>query len=116
MCVSLVTASLTLVSCGGDDSSGGDAVAGKQLFAANGCGGCHTFKAASSNAPIGPDLGSSLKGKDRDYVMRAIVLPNADVATNFTPGGMPEDFAERIAPDDLNELVDFIVAGVASGG
>ena len=29
---------------------------------------------------------------------------------------MPEDFAERIAPDDLSRLVDFIVAGVASGG
>ena len=29
---------------------------------------------------------------------------------------MPDDFAQRIAPDDLNRLVDFIVAGVASGG
>jgi hypothetical protein len=29
---------------------------------------------------------------------------------------MPDDFAERIALDDLDRLVDFIVAGVASGG
>jgi hypothetical protein len=85
---------------------------GLHVWIANGCGGCHTFEAASSSAPIGPDLGRSLQGKDRAYVMRAIVAPNADVAPNYTGGGMPEDFAQRIAPDDLDRLVDFIVAGV----
>ena len=49
-------------------------------------------------------------------MMRSIVLPSADVADQLRPGVMPEDFAKRIAPDDLNPLVDFIVAGVASGG
>ena len=87
------------------------------MWIANGCGGCHTFEAANSDAPIGPDLGRSLKGETRDYVMRAIVLPNADVDGRTTrPAAMPDDFAQRIAPDDLNLLVDFIVAGVASGG
>jgi len=89
---------------------------GLHVWIANGCGGCHTFKAAHSNAPIGPDIGRSLDGRDRDYVMRAIVLPNADVTPNYGSGIMPEDFAQRIAPDDLDRLVDFIVAGVASGG
>ena len=50
-------------------------------------------------------------------MMRAIVLPNADVAPATATGTMPEDFAERIAPDDLEPLVDFILAGgIASGG
>src|SRR5689334_13803888 len=89
---------------------------GLHVWIANGCGGCHTFKPAGSDAPIGPDIGRSLRGRDRDYVVRAIVLPNADVTPNYGSGIMPEDFAERIAPDDLNRLVDFILAGVASGG
>ena len=36
---------------------------GLQVWIANGCGGCHTFEPAGTNAPIGPDLGQSLKGK-----------------------------------------------------
>ena len=89
---------------------------GLHVWIANGCGGCHTFKAANSDAPIGPDLGRSLRGRDRDYIMRSIVLPNAETTPNYGSGVMPEDFAQRITPDDLNKLVDFIVAGVASGG
>ena len=80
---------------------------GLRVFIANGCGGCHTFKAAHSNAPIGPDIGRSLDGRDRDYVMRAIVLPGAELAPNYGDV-MPGDFAERIAPDDLRALVDFL--------
>src|SRR6266496_1657274 len=34
----------------------GNPTAGKRLFAANGCGGCHTFKPAGTNGTIGPDL------------------------------------------------------------
>ena len=71
------------------------------MWIANGCGCCHTFKPANSDAPIGPDLGSRCSGKDRDYVMRAIVLPNADAAAGYSAGVMPDDFAQRIAPDDL---------------
>ena len=36
---------------------------GLHVWIANGCGGCHTFKAANSDAPIGPDLGRSLEGE-----------------------------------------------------
>src|SRR3989442_9611777 len=34
----------------------GDPAAGKKLYAANGCGGCHTFKPAGSAGKVGPDL------------------------------------------------------------
>jgi mono/diheme cytochrome c family protein len=82
---------------------------GLHVWIANGCGGCHTLKAANAHGPIGPDLGRSLRGRDRDYVMRAIVLPDADVAANYGSGIMPDDFAKRIAPDDLNALVEFLM-------
>ena len=34
----------------------GDATAGREVFAAEGCGNCHTFAAAGSTATIGPNL------------------------------------------------------------
>ena len=37
----------------------GDAEAGKSLYAANGCGGCHVFAAANSTGTVGPNLDES---------------------------------------------------------
>src|SRR3954468_21080693 len=37
-------------------AAAGDAKAGAALFTSQGCGGCHTFKPAGTNAKIGPDL------------------------------------------------------------
>jgi mono/diheme cytochrome c family protein len=51
-----------LASHGGGGSSGGgggeqgDAANGKKLFAQQGCGGCHTLKAAGSSGNVGPNL------------------------------------------------------------
>ena len=33
----------------------GDAAAGKALFTSQGCGGCHAFAAAGTNATVGPE-------------------------------------------------------------
>jgi mono/diheme cytochrome c family protein len=38
---------------------GGDPVAGKELFAANGCGSCHTLSDAGATGAIGPSLDDS---------------------------------------------------------
>ena len=35
---------------------GGDAAAGKAVFASAGCGGCHTLKAAGASGNVGPNL------------------------------------------------------------
>src|SRR5919206_144585 len=34
----------------------GNAKSGATLFKSQGCGGCHTFKAAGTNGTVGPDL------------------------------------------------------------
>jgi hypothetical protein len=87
---------------------------GLAVWVANGCGSCHTFAPANSKAPIGPDLMLSLQGKDRDYIERAILAPNEEAPSGYTTGGMPDDFAARIRPPDLQLLVDFIHRGVAA--
>jgi mono/diheme cytochrome c family protein len=84
---------------------------GRQVFLAQGCGSCHAFAPAGTSGPIGPDLALSLHGKSRDYVLESIVLPNAEAADAYTIGGMPDDYAKRIAPDDLDPLVAFLMQG-----
>jgi mono/diheme cytochrome c family protein len=84
----------------------GDAEAGKALFASNGCGGCHAFSAAGSTGAVGPNLDESLQGKDAEYVRRAIVEPNADIAEGYQPGVMPS-FAQ-LSEDQVNDLVAFL--------
>ena len=84
---------------------------GLDVWIEQGCGSCHTFEPANSHAPIGPDLALSLHGKSRDYVLESIVLPNANAAAAYTVGGMPEDYAKRIRPQDLDPLVEFLMEG-----
>ncbi len=84
---------------------------GLDVWIEQGCGSCHTFAPANSPAPIGPDLALSLHGKSRDYVMESIVLPNANAAAGDTTGSMPEDYAQRIRPQDLDPLVEFLMEG-----
>jgi cytochrome c553 len=85
---------------------------GVDVWVANGCGSCHTFKPAGATGPLAPDLQQTLRGKNRSYVMQSIVAPNAVAAPGYGTGMMPDDFAQRIAPGDLERLVDFILAGV----
>jgi mono/diheme cytochrome c family protein len=84
---------------------------GRQVFLEQGCGSCHAFEPAGTSGPIGPDLALSLHGKSRDYVMEGIVLPNKAAAAGHTIGAMPDDYAERIDPDDLDPLVTFLMQG-----
>jgi mono/diheme cytochrome c family protein len=109
-------AALALAACGGDEppdpAPPGRGDPGLRVWAAQGCGSCHTFKPANARMPMGPDLQLSLHGKSRDHVRESIVLPSKDASPGWGTGAMPEDYAQRIAPADLDRLVDFIVDGV----
>ena len=85
---------------------------GLAVWAREGCGGCHTFAAANSHGPIGPDLGASLRKMPGSYIKESIVAPDAAIAAGYAAGTMPEDYAERISPEDLDRLVAFIAGGV----
>jgi mono/diheme cytochrome c family protein len=105
---------LALAGCGGDaERRAARAPAsdpGLRVWAAQGCGSCHTFAPAGATATIGPNLGHSLVGRSRDYIRESIVAPNARV-----PGGgtsiMPEGFAKRMTKAELDALVAFIARG-----
>jgi mono/diheme cytochrome c family protein len=84
------------------------APSGLTVWVQQGCGSCHTLAAANAHGRFGPDLGSSLRGKSAAAVERSIVDPNAESATGFEAGMMPEDYATRMAPGDLERLVGFL--------
>ena len=104
----------------GHDDAAPDAAVGRphtaadglNVWIANGCGSCHTFKPAGATGSLAPDLQQTLKGKNRSYVMQSIVAPDAAAAPGYGTGMMPDDFAKRIAPADLELMTDFILAGV----
>jgi cytochrome c oxidase subunit 2 len=110
-----------LVGCGGGETvsptgpvegtlpkaEAGNPARGKALFVSQGCGGCHTFKAAGTNGKTGPNLDQGLKGKDEAYIRESIVDPNADIAPGFQPGIMPQ-YGEQLDSKQVADLVAFL--------
>jgi mono/diheme cytochrome c family protein len=86
---------------------------GKAVWVANGCGSCHTFAPANAKGQFAPNLSATLKGMPASYIRESIVNPNAVAAAGFSTGAMPEDYGARIAPAELDALVEFIRSGVA---
>ncbi len=86
----------------------GNPAAGTKLFTDNGCGGCHTFKAAGTNGKIGPNLDDVLKGKDADFVKTSITDPNAEIAPGFAPNIMPQTYGSQLTSEQIADLVAFL--------
>jgi mono/diheme cytochrome c family protein len=91
--------------------------AGAQVFANNGCGGCHTLAAANSGGTTGPDLDEVLPGQEEAEIEESIVDPEAKIAEGYPAGVMPQNFKESISPEELKELVKYLSesAGKKSG-
>jgi mono/diheme cytochrome c family protein len=89
----------------------GDAAAGRAVFEGQGCGSCHTFAPAGSTGTVGPNLDEVLAGKDAAYINESIVEPNAEVASGFSAGVMPQNYAEQLSQQQLDELVAFLQSG-----
>jgi mono/diheme cytochrome c family protein len=86
----------------------GDSAAGKTLFTSQGCGGCHAFGPAGTNATVGPNLDEALQGQDGASIREAIVDPNAEVAQGYAQGIMPGDYGDKLSDEQLADLVAFL--------
>ena len=95
-------------------AAGGD---GKEVFTANGCGGCHQLADAGSSGTTGPSLeklADSAKengeGKSlEEYVRESIEDPNAVVVEGFAEGTMPQNYGKDLSPEQLDALVSYLV-------
>jgi cytochrome c oxidase subunit 2 len=99
---------------GGGASAGAEAALGKTTFASAGCGGCHTFKPAGTDAQVGPDLDNlaadaKKAGEPEDaYIKQSIVDPNAVIVSGYQPGVMPTTFGQTLSSKEIDGLVAFL--------
>jgi len=89
---------------------------GAQVFANNGCGGCHTLAAAKAGGVTGPNLDEVLPGMTPAEVHQSIVDPNAKIAAGYPANVMPENYQQLIPADQLNQLVKYLLDSTAKGG
>ena len=106
----------------GASPSTGNAAAGKSVFTGvSGCSGCHTLAAANATGTTGPDLDTRLKAdcalsasqKVRGTTLQqcietAITKPYAYLPSGYSSGIMPSDFAQRLTPAQIQDLVSFL--------
>ena len=89
---------------------------GAQVFANNGCGGCHTLAAAGSGGVTGPDLDEVLTpGLSAAKIHEDIVDPNAQIAPGYQANVMPPTFGETISAKELEELVQYLIENTPAG-
>jgi len=89
---------------------------GAQVYANNGCGGCHTFKAAGSGGVTGPPLEESIvPGDDEAQVEEMIVNPNAEIVKGYPPNVMPQNFGEILTEKEIKDLVGYLIENSAAG-
>jgi mono/diheme cytochrome c family protein len=89
----------------------GDPAAGEQVYAQNGCAGCHVFEPAGSSGTTGPNLDelpmlAENAGEDlQAFTRESIENPDSYVEEGYPEGLMPTaDLDEK----ELNDLVAFL--------
>src|SRR5262249_11046238 len=88
---------------------------GKAIFAAQGCGACHTFTPAGPDARgnIGPNLDNlaqyakQAKQPLRSFVATSIAHPEAYIQPGYPKNVMPKTYG-ALPAKDLKDLVDFL--------
>lgn len=89
---------------------------GAQIFANEGCGGCHTFAAAEAGGTVGPNLDESLSGDPESLVEEMIVDPNAEIAKGYPPNVMPQNYEETLSAKEIGDLVKYLLEDASGGG
>jgi mono/diheme cytochrome c family protein len=87
--------------------------AGAQVFANNGCGGCHTLAAAESGGVTGPNLDEVLPGQSAAMVHESIVNPNKEIAKGYPANVMPSSFGQTLSAKELEQLVEFLISSTS---
>lgn len=87
-----------------------------------GCKTCHSV--VGEEKIVGPSLAgigtdaqtafteSGYKGTAKsaaDYLREAIVNPNVDVPEGYAPNVMPQNFKDELTPDQINDLVAYLL-------
>lgn len=88
---------------------------GAQVFANNGCGGCHTLAAAKSGGVTGPNLDEVLPGQTLEMIHEDIADPNKDIAKGYPPNVMPGTYEQTLSSKELEDLVQYLFEETGGG-
>jgi mono/diheme cytochrome c family protein len=89
---------------------------GAQVFANNGCGGCHTLQAAGTGGVTGPNLDEVLPSQSETMIHESIVNPNKVIAKGYPPNVMPQNFEQLLSEKELEDLVNYLAESTGAGG
>lgn len=78
----------------------------QEIIAQFACIACH--KVGGQGGQIGPDLSQIGAKRGKEYLRRAILDPNADVADGFAPGMMPPNYGDQLYAKELETLVTYL--------
>ncbi len=97
----------------GGSGGASDADAGEAVFATAGCGGCHAFAPAGTDAQVGPDLNNvDPGGRPLDeFLLESIVDPTAQLAAGYQPDVMPNTYDKSLTEQQLDALVQYLAEG-----
>lgn len=89
---------------------------GAQVFANNGCGGCHILAAAGSGGTTGPNLDEVLvAGMTPEEIETDIVDPEKEIAPGYSAGIMPLIYGETLSEKELQDLVQYLYENTPAG-
>ena len=92
----------TVTTSGEEEAGGGDAANGKKIFAAQGCGSCHTLSDAGSSGTVGPNLDEA--------------KPSADKAIErVTEGsGVMPSFKDKLSEQEIKDVAAYVSTSAGS--
>jgi cytochrome c oxidase subunit II len=98
---------------------GGGDEDGEALFASQGCGGCHAFQPAGTDAEVGPSLDNLEADAQRagqpleQYVRDSILKPDEYVVPGYSEGVMPA--FDGLSQEQIDALVQYLTGGGDGG-
>jgi mono/diheme cytochrome c family protein len=103
----------------------GDAANGEQLANTLGCAGCHllaetgpAWLAQGSQPGIGERAGSRFEEVGytgtattaEQYLFESVVLPNASIEEGYNSGIMPNNYGDRLSPQEMADLIAYMLS------
>jgi len=91
-----------------EESDGGRAPyeSAAAIVAGLSCGMCH--KIGEEEGEMGPDLSKIGALRDKEYLRRALLDPNADIAEGFDADMMPDTLGEDLNAKEMEMLVNYL--------
>ena len=78
----------------------------EQVFEEFQCRICH--KVGGEGGDVGPDLTHVGSKRDKDYLRRSILDPNAEITEGYEPDNMPPEIGEQLYAKELEIVVNYL--------